>query len=200
MRPDDGPFAYIDAVDVRVSFGPYPGHPPVEVYSLVHAPPPDGGWSDEDVSDALDTVLRPPWHSEAPLPHTLDIHKHRTSWGAAGAGIQIVLYVASNATAGVVGGMAWDSVRALWERFRPRQNEAPAALPEHDHADALTREEIRAAYSLAAPPNLISDSTDTESLQWRFEYRADDGTEYTATVSPGLSIFIRRTVAPGESG
>ncbi|MBB2891144.1 hypothetical protein [Flexivirga oryzae] len=195
------PFDYVDRFDIRIYAGPMPDQPPTEVYTYVSSSSPSGldvaVWTDDALMAALAPVIRPDRAGGAEAPYALDIHKSRFSWGASGQTVQAMLYVSGAAVTGIVGGAAWDGAKAVWHNLRTAAGVGGAIAPSREDAESLARAELTAAYSaVTAAFTLRSDSVETDSHNWRFEYDGDDGSTYVATVMPGPAVAITRTVDP----
>lgn len=108
---DDSPFHYYGVeVTIELADAPLPGHAD-EVWCVdLSGMPMRRSWLLKEVDEIPLAAGPAKGHG---VPHAVDVIDRRTEWGASGASLQVLLYLAAS---GVVGGAAWEAVKQLASR------------------------------------------------------------------------------------
>lgn len=112
-------FSWLNDVEVRVAFGEYPEVPPDEVFAISISGPsvPDGGtWREEPYLALLDPVTYGEG-AEHREPYNLEVRKTHFSWGADGAGAEILIYIANQAAGGAIGAATMAALKVAFDKL-----------------------------------------------------------------------------------
>ncbi len=93
-------FNYLDEATITIKIGPHPSLPPDETWIAVLYSPPLGWSEDETLLRLQREVFRAP--DGYSYPYTLDVSKGHHSWGADGAGANILVYLSDQAVGAAV--------------------------------------------------------------------------------------------------
>ncbi|MCV7011210.1 hypothetical protein H7I40_02245 [Mycolicibacterium madagascariense] len=120
---------------------------------------------------------------------------HTTSWGAAGAGLELLVWAAATGAGGIIGGAAWDGLKAIALRIRNMHGLAFDSQPLNGQ-DAQHRalQMARAAWpDLGEPLTALSCHLDGDTAT--VALRAPDGSTFkaqpTMTASDAIGPIIR---------
>jgi hypothetical protein len=117
----------------------------------------------------------------------------KTSWGAAGASLEIIMWVSAAAASGIVGGAAWDGLKGILARFRQRESNSNHYV---DAADAQRRALQMAAATWKDLGDLTLLSCTLHGNTAVIVLRAADGSTITASpeiVAEGAMGTITRS-------
>lgn len=106
----------------------------------------------------------------------------KTSWGAAGASLEIVMWVSAAAASGIVGGAAWDGLKDILARFGHRGPDSDRLV---DAVEAQRRAIQMAAAAWQDLGDLTLMSCTLHGNTAVVVLRADDGS--TITASPEMA-------------
>lgn len=187
---------YADNVKVSVRIGDMP----VDEYvtEALEVVAPGAAWSRkwlvDQVEDLPAEAVKP---GDPPSPYAIDVIERRHEWGASAATFEILLYLASAMSGGIVGNAAYDAVKVVVKKMTQRL----AASGDHGLVEPITEAEARERAEALINSRFREP---VESLQLRdieirppfdavVTYRGINGWDYTCemTTEEGLVHFSR---------
>jgi hypothetical protein len=200
-------FEDLDQVTVAVAFSESRAGAPDEVFTLFIQPEIESGksWDERPYLDALLPLLEQDGVPYAQF-HSLDIRKSQTSWGAAGAGAQIALFIYNSAASGVVGAVAWEGIRAAFRQIMSHAVSSECQPLTRDEAIAAAKWRVVMAYPQFSVDDLSVKYEEERPAQaaWVIGLQAADRTQFEV----GLGVIngnprtshVRRQNPPDSNG
>lgn len=182
---DDTNGTYVNRVTVVYRAVEFPNQPPTATVVMVA----DGGVAvDRDELRQRIERLHYSRDSDGNLnhqPYTLSESYHHTSWGADGAALEFVVQAAVYAVSGIVGGAAWDGLKAIGRRIS-QADHSPEHAERITEAVAVRRatDMIEADLDGVGRADLKMLSVHLNGDTATVVFRASDGS--TITVQPSL--------------